>query len=59
MAVHVDEVHTDVVPEPKTSAGSGHDPSPKHFGAGADSWRDMQRTTLLIRRRTAAEGFDD
>jgi hypothetical protein len=59
MAVHVDEVHTDVVPAVAPADQPGREPAPAHIGAAEETWRESHRATVMIARRTAAEGFDD
>ncbi len=59
MAVHVDEIHTDVVPAVAPGGQPGKEPAPTHVGAAEDAWRDAQRALVMMARRTAAEGFDD
>ena len=68
MAVHVDEIHTDVAPgarrEAGRSAGSRHRAAPGQ----TDRWRDARGRRGVARRPSdrsevprwrAAEGFDD
>jgi hypothetical protein len=59
MAVHVDEVHTDVVPAVAAAVKSGQGGAAEHLGAAEESWRDARRAELVLARRTSAEGFDD
>jgi hypothetical protein len=56
MAVHIDELSTEVVPEPEPP------PGPRGGGAGWEEvtrMRESQSALLRDRLRTAAEGFDD
>lgn len=59
MAVHVDEIHTDVVP---AMAPAGEPPgkaTPEHLGAAEQAWLEARRAVTVRGRRTAAEGFGD
>ena len=64
MAVHVDEIHTNVsAATPGREAGhlavnqaTGASARP---GAGDDSWRRSEDQVTRLRRRVAAEDFDD
>jgi hypothetical protein len=60
MAVHVNEMHTDVRPaDPPGHAGSSA-PDGAPSGRTADEvWRESRARTEWLRLRTAAEGFDD
>ena len=54
MAVHVDEIHTDVSTSASTPARHEDD------GATADErWRESQGRTEWLARRVRAEGFSD
>lgn len=58
MSVHVDELHTDIVPtgaEPAKPRESGDRP----LGAGIEQWQHARRDTKRLAHRVAAEGFDD
>jgi hypothetical protein len=59
MAVHVDEIHTDVVPAASPPSSSAQESGPKALGAAEEAWREAQRYAVMIARRTTAEGFDD
>lgn len=59
MAVHVGEIHTDVLPAPSPAGGTAGEPTPNVLGVAEQVWRDAQRYALTIACRTAAEGFDD
>ena len=58
MNVHVDQIHTDVVP-----AGGGGQPSTsdaaQHLGAALEKWREACADSARLSARTAAQGFDD
>lgn len=60
MAVHVNEMHTDVHPaDPPEHAGSGV-PDGAPSGRTADEvWCESRGRTEWLYQRTAAEGFDD
>ena len=60
MAVHVNEMHTDVRPaDPPEHAGSSV-PDGAPSGRTADEvWRESRARTEWLYQRTAAEGFDD
>lgn len=57
MAVNVDQLNTEVIPEPE--------PSPQGSVQPTKTWEVVERTQeaysrwLRDRRRTAADGFDD
>lgn len=59
MAVHVDELHTDVMPSASTGAqtpaASEHEP----LGAAQERWQDARCLAERLTARTRAEGFDD
>lgn len=57
MNVHVDEIHTDVVP----AGGGGGSPSSdaQHLGAALEKWREACADAARLSARTAAQGFDD
>jgi hypothetical protein len=59
MAVHVDEVHTDVVPAVLPSTRPSGEHPPERIGVADDMWRESHRAALMISRRTAAQAFDD
>lgn len=59
MAVHVDEIHTDVVPAVAPVDPPGQDMPPERLGLAEDTWREAQRAVTMAARRTAAVGFDD
>lgn len=56
MTVHVDELHTELVPGPPADGGGGRPPPP---WVAAQRWRDARGEAERLARRTAAEGFDD
>ncbi len=58
MAVHVDELHTDVVPAPGAGSSPGH-PDQGVLGADAERWRELCEHTERRTARTASEAFDD
>jgi len=59
VAVHVDEVHAEVIPSgpsgPATSPGAGSEP----LGAAQERWLEARGFTEALAHRTAAAGFDD
>jgi len=60
MAVHVDEIHTDVVPAAEPAGQPTQQPhKAKHLGAAEEAWLDARRSVTVHARRTAAEAFDD
>lgn len=60
MAVHVDEIHTDVLPAVMPAAEpSGDEHTPERPAAFEAMWRESHRAALMVHRRTAAHGFDD
>lgn len=62
MSVHVGELHTDVVPIVAGEA-AGHDgQQAAHsapLGSDEERWQASRDHYLWLRRRVAAEGFDD
>jgi len=59
MAVHVDEIHTDVVPAAEPAGQPAQQQKAKHLGAAEEAWLDARRAVTMHARRTAAEAFDD
>lgn len=68
MAVHVDEIHTQVTsatPHRDTGAQPGQPAdgiapqAMSQLAAGEDSWRRASARVVQLRCRVAAEGFDD
>jgi len=58
VAVHVDELHTDV--RSSASAEGAQDGAGKQSGETVDQrWRESRGRTEWLARRVAAEGFDD
>jgi hypothetical protein len=57
MVVHVNEVHTDIVPAGVTSPGTG-DKKPKS-SAQAAQWAEIRWLTERCSRRVRAECFSD
>lgn len=56
MAVHVNEVHTDIT----AGGGQGSMPTGKGDRQPEDErWRDAKRRTECLTRRVRAEGFSD
>jgi hypothetical protein len=59
VGVHVDEIHTNVVPPVAPVDPPGQQPPPDRLDLAEATWREAQRATAMTARRTAAEGFDD
>ncbi len=59
MGVHVDEIHTDVVPAVAPVEMPREAPPAEGLDHTEHVWRDAQRSVVMRSRRTAAEGFDD
>jgi hypothetical protein len=59
VAVHVDEVHAEVIPSgpagPATPAAGGAEP----LGTAQERWLEARGFTEALAHRTAAAGFDD
>ena len=58
MTVHVDELHTELVPAATAPAG-GPERGKGVLGAAAEQWEDARCDVERLARRVAAEGFDD
>lgn len=54
MAVHVDEVHTDVV-----AAGSNEPSTQDRLGAAEERWQETRCLTERLANRVRAEAFHD
>ncbi len=59
MAVHVDEVHADVVPAGPAGAAPAPGARPESLGAAEDRWRETRDRLEWLAGRVRAEGFDD
>ena len=59
MGVHVDEVHTDVVPAVLPASQPQRDHASERIGAADDQWRELHHAVVMTTRRTLAEGFSD
>lgn len=59
MAVHVDEIHTDIVPAQAPSVDGAADHHAERLGAADSAWREAHAAALAQARRVAAWGFDD
>jgi hypothetical protein len=59
MAVHVDEIHTDVVAAGAAREAEHQDKEPQHVGTAQEAWLEARREAIMWCRRTAAEDFDD
>jgi hypothetical protein len=57
MAVHINEMHTDVRPA-AAAEGTGHTEGPTGR-TEEERWRESRGRTEWLCHRTAAEGFDD
>lgn len=58
MTVHVDELHTDIVPA--GAAATPHaGPAKGPLGATVEQWQDARCDVERLARRVVAEGFDD
>jgi hypothetical protein len=57
MSVHVDQVTSEVIPEPE-AATAGEAEAGSWTWADEDRFRALQRRTQVDRARTRAEGFD-
>ena len=58
MAVHVDEIHTDVVPGARP-ASDGREHAPDRLDGTGEAWRAAERLAQTLAQRVAARGFDD
>lgn len=56
MPVHVDQLSTEVIPEPEAPQGGGGEES---RWQQLMRWRQLQANAIRDRLRTSAEGFDD
>jgi hypothetical protein len=56
--VHVDEMHTDVVPAGGGAAEPQAHPA-KHLGAALERWLEACADSARLGARTSAQGFDD
>jgi len=59
VGIHVDEIHTDVVPAAGVVDQPAQSHGPTRLGAADEAWANSFRTAAALARRTAAEGFDD
>jgi hypothetical protein len=63
MTVHVGEIHTELSGTGSrsggTQGGAASPAGPKYPGAPEDEWRSTQARVQALRRRVAAEDFDD
>jgi hypothetical protein len=59
MSVHIDEIHTDVLPAPPAGGPVKQEGTAERIGSAEDAWSESRHLLHLIARRTAAEGFDD
>jgi hypothetical protein len=62
MAVHVDEIHTEVSSAAQPGTGTqdrSRAGAPSGPWAGEDAWRKARVRVEQLRCRVAAEGFDD
>jgi hypothetical protein len=55
MSVHVDELHSEVVPAATGPAG----PEPELPWAAQERWRELRHQAERLAERVCAEGFDD
>jgi hypothetical protein len=58
MSVHVDELHSEVVPVPGP-AGQAGGREPEGPWAALERWRELRCHTERLAERVCAEGFDD
>ncbi len=58
MSVHVDELHTDVVPAPSPGGPADGERAVPPW-TREERWADARRRAEESARRVAAEGFDD
>ena len=58
MSVHVDEVHTDVIPTGSPGTAPSR-PAHEPLGAREERWLQLRCHAEWLRARVAAEGFDD
>jgi hypothetical protein len=59
MAVHVDEVHTDVVAAGGNAAPSSEPSTPDRLGAAEERWLEARYLVERLANRVRAEGFHD
>lgn len=59
MSVHVDEVHTDVIPTGSGGASPSRPARGEPLGVRDERWRESRCHAEWLRARVAAEGFDD
>jgi hypothetical protein len=59
MAVHVDEVHTDVVAAGSNAAQSFDPSTQDRLGAAEERWQEARCLTERLANRVCAEAFDD
>jgi hypothetical protein len=59
MAVHVDEVHTDVVAAGANAAPSAEPAAPDRLGAAEERWQEARSLVERLANRVRAEAFHD
>ncbi len=59
MAVHVDEVHTDVTRSSSIGGQPSDHSARERLGAAEDWWQQSRCLTERLASRVRAEGFDD
>lgn len=59
MAVHVDELHTDVMHSASNSGQAADHSEHERLGAAEERWQETRCRTERLANRVCAEGFDD
>jgi hypothetical protein len=59
VAVHVDEVHAEVIPSGPSGSAATPAATPEQFTTTQERWLEARGFTEALARRTAAAGFDD
>jgi len=59
VAVHVDEMHTDVMRSASNGAQPTEHSAGERLGAAEERWQESRCRTEWLANRVRAEGFDD
>ncbi|MFF7282005.1 hypothetical protein [Streptomyces griseorubiginosus] len=60
MSVHVEELHSEVVPSGAGGAGgAANGPEPRNPWAAEEHWEELRRRAVWLAARIGAEDFDD
>jgi hypothetical protein len=59
MAVHINEVHTDIRPAGTDAGDSAPSPSNGHGRTTDDSWLESRGRTRWLEARTSSYGYED